>query len=102
MLTGGNPLFVGELARALLEEGRLERRSGRLVAHGPIEDLPVPPTLEALLAARLARLGEHERAVAEGASVVGEELRREEVYELAPERPGRCSGPACPRSPATR
>ena len=88
--------------RALVEEGRLERRDDILVAVGPLDELAVPPTLEALLAARLERLGDRERAVAESASVVGEEFRRDEVHELAPEARGRCSAPAWRRSSATR
>jgi len=51
----------------------------------PLDELEVPPTLEAVLAARLERLGADERAVAEGASVVGEEFRRDEACELAPD-----------------
>ena len=77
--TGGNPLFVRELVRALVDDGRLERRDGALVATVPLDELPLPPTLEALLAARLERLRARERAVAESASVVGEEFRRDEV-----------------------
>jgi class 3 adenylate cyclase len=84
-VAGGNPLFVTELLRSLLEEGRLERRGGMLSAVEPIESVPVPPTLEALLAARLERLASDERSVAESASVVGEEFRRDEVAQLAPD-----------------
>jgi class 3 adenylate cyclase/tetratricopeptide (TPR) repeat protein len=82
---GGNPLFVGELLRSLIEEGALARRAGRIAAVRPLDELDVPPTLEAVLAARLERLGADERTVAEGASVVGEEFRHAEVSELAPD-----------------
>ena len=84
-VAAGNPLFVGELLRSLLEQGVLERRAGRIAAARPLDELDVPPTLEAVLAARLERLGAGERAVAEGASVVGEEFRRDEAHELTPD-----------------
>jgi class 3 adenylate cyclase/tetratricopeptide (TPR) repeat protein len=81
----GNPLFVVELLRSLIEEGRVERRDGTLVAVGLLGAPAVPPTLEALLAARLERLNADERTIAECASVVGEEFEHEEVRELAPD-----------------
>jgi class 3 adenylate cyclase len=84
-VAGGNPLFVRELLRSLLEEGAVERRDGALVATRPLDELPLPPTLEAVLGARLERLATGERAVAEGASVVGEAFERGEAHELAPD-----------------
>ena len=83
--SGGNPLFAGELVRSLVEDGTLERRDGTLTAVQPLTAFAVPPTLEALLASRLERLRVDERAVAESASVVGEEFLHEELAVLAPE-----------------
>jgi tetratricopeptide (TPR) repeat protein len=60
---GGNPLFAEQLASMLVEEGA--REGARSV------DLAIPPSIQALLAARLDRLAPREREVAEGASVVG-------------------------------
>jgi predicted ATPase len=47
-------------------------------------DAAVPPTIQALLAARIDELAPDERAVAEPAAVVGQEFWREAVVELCP------------------
>jgi class 3 adenylate cyclase/tetratricopeptide (TPR) repeat protein len=65
---GGNPLFVTEML-AMAEE---------------TADVEVPPTLQALLAARLDQLIEPERLVLECAAVEGEVFHRGAVETLAP------------------
>jgi class 3 adenylate cyclase/tetratricopeptide (TPR) repeat protein len=65
----GNPLFVEQMA-AMLDE------------QVPGTDLDVPPTILALLAARLDRLGQPERAVLEPAAVAGLTFPRAAVSEL--------------------
>jgi len=86
----GNPLFVEEMLSVLVDDGRLVRESGRWLPTGDLTDVTVPPTITALLAARLDRLGPDERAVLEAASVVGKEFFLGVVRELLPEgaRPG--------------
>jgi class 3 adenylate cyclase len=68
----GNPLFVEELVRMLLDEGVREPSA-----------LSVPPTIHALLAARLDRLDPGERAVVEAAAVVGRSFGGGAVLELS-------------------
>jgi class 3 adenylate cyclase/tetratricopeptide (TPR) repeat protein len=65
----GNPLFVEQMA-AMLDE------------HVPGTELDVPPTILALLAARLDRLAQPERAVLEPAAVAGLTFPRAAVTEL--------------------
>ncbi|HEX3224873.1 MAG TPA: BTAD domain-containing putative transcriptional regulator [Gaiellaceae bacterium] len=65
----GNPLFLEQLVAHVRETGLLEP----------------PPTLRALLAARLDRLGPGERGVLERAAVVGRDFAAEEVAELLDE-----------------
>jgi class 3 adenylate cyclase len=67
----GNPLFVEELVRLLVDEGIREPT-----------DLSVPPTVHALLAARLDRLDRTERGVIEAASVVGMSFGGGAILEL--------------------
>ncbi len=67
----GNPLFVEQLLALLAEEGELEQ---------------VPPTIQALLAARLETLPDEERDLVERASVVGLEFEWEALGELTPNR----------------
>ncbi len=68
----GNPLFIEELLRWLVEQGRLHREQGRWMAHGRLDELPVPPAVEALIGAELDRLAPEERVVVETASVAGQ------------------------------
>ena len=82
----GNPLFVEELLAMLIEEEVLRRESGRWLA-GDLSSMRVPPTIEALLGARLDRLGRRERSVLEVASVVGRSFSRDAVAELI-DKPG--------------
>jgi class 3 adenylate cyclase/tetratricopeptide (TPR) repeat protein len=72
----GNPLFVEQMVAMAGEDS----------ANG---EPAVPPTIQALLAARLERLPQEERAAVERASVVGKEFTLAEVRELSPpgERP---------------
>jgi predicted ATPase/class 3 adenylate cyclase len=82
----GNPLFVEEMLSMLIDQGRLRRDEdeGWTVAGelGPVE---APPTIQALLAARLDRLVSEERDVLERASVIGKVFSRESVAALVPE-----------------
>jgi tetratricopeptide (TPR) repeat protein len=70
-LAEGNPLFVEQTLRMLVDDGVLERRDGRWAATRALSEITIPPTIQALLTARLARLDPAERAVIERASVVG-------------------------------
>jgi class 3 adenylate cyclase/tetratricopeptide (TPR) repeat protein len=80
--TGGNPLFLEEMVRMLAEEELLVEREGRVVAD--LGSLRVPPTIQAVLAARLDRLSEGERDVLQRASVIGEVFWWGAVAELTP------------------
>jgi class 3 adenylate cyclase/tetratricopeptide (TPR) repeat protein len=80
----GNPLFAEQLLRMLVDEGVLERSNGTWRATGPLSDLHVPPTIQALLAARLDTLAASERSVIEPASVVGYVFAEAAVSALAP------------------
>jgi predicted ATPase len=72
--TGGNPFFTEEVVQSLIESGALEgvRGSYRLVK--PIDRLQVPTTVQALLAARIDRLGEREKFVLQSAAVIGKDF----------------------------
>jgi predicted ATPase len=80
----GNPLFLEEFLAALIDRDVLRLEGGTWTTQ-ELPALAVPPTIQALLAARLDRVPEDERIVLELASVVGTEFRAETVAELAPE-----------------
>ena len=80
----GNPLFVEELLAMLIDDGLLVRDDGRWLPAPGLAGISVPPTVQALLAARLEQLDGIERRVLEGASVVGEVFEWSAVAELVP------------------
>ena len=82
----GNPLFVEEMLRMLIDDGLLTRSDGEWVPAGDLSQITVPPTIHALLAARLDRLGGDERAVIERGSVEGKVFHRGAVAELSTEQ----------------
>ena len=82
----GNPLFVEQLLEMMVEEGLLRRADGTWAAAGDLSTLSMPPTIHALLAARLERLSAEEREVIEAASVVGQTFLEGAVEELVSER----------------
>ena len=81
----GNPLFVGETLRMLVDDGLLVRRNGSWVVTGDLSSLRIPPTIHALLTARLDRLEDGERGVIERASVIGRVFWWGAVAELSPD-----------------
>ena len=68
----GHPLYAEEITGLLVDEGRLVLKEGRWVATSDLSDVPVPPTISALLAARLDRLPADERRLLDLASVMGQ------------------------------
>jgi class 3 adenylate cyclase/tetratricopeptide (TPR) repeat protein len=80
----GNPLFVEQLVSMMIEGGLLRQDRGTW----ELEDLPagwVPPTVHALLSARLDQLGPEEHAVIDPAAVIGFHFSRSALQELVAE-----------------
>jgi predicted ATPase len=70
----GNPLFVEELVRMLIDERHLDQEPS---------ELAMPVTIHALLAARLDRLDREERAIVEAGAVIGRSFGDEAALALA-------------------
>jgi len=85
----GNPLFIEETVRMLLDEGLIVRHGSRWEPARDLTQVVLPPSIEALLAARLDRLAPAELAVLQRASVIGRIFGWGAVRELSPkhERP---------------
>jgi predicted ATPase/class 3 adenylate cyclase len=81
----GNPLFVEETLAMLIDDGVLVQKDGRWAAVGDVSAVAVPPSIQALLAARLDRLTFEERTVLEAAAVAGRDFVIDAVRHLVPE-----------------
>lgn len=74
-LAAGNPLFVEHVLSMLIEEGGLQRTDDGGWAAGPnAAQVAVPPSIAAILAARIDHLTDTERALADAGSVIGREF----------------------------
>ncbi len=91
--TDGNPFFLEESVRTLIETKVLtgERENYRL--DKPIESTQVPATVQAVLAARIDRLPPEEKRLLQSASVIGKEFSFALLHAIAelPEEPIRHS-----------
>jgi tetratricopeptide (TPR) repeat protein len=72
--TEGNPLFMEEIYQALIEEGVLVR-NGALRITRPLNALKLPPTVQAILAARIDRLPPEQKGLLETVAVIGKDFR---------------------------
>ena len=67
----GNPFFVEELLRSLIDTGVLLLRDGRAVATREIDAIEIPDTLQGVLAARIDCLQQDNKQALQRASVIG-------------------------------
>ena len=82
----GNPLFVEQMLSMLIDDGALQRtEDGTWAVMPDVGEIAIPPSIWALLTARLDRLGMTERSVIERGAVIGQVFFRGAVEELAPE-----------------
>jgi class 3 adenylate cyclase len=104
----GNPFYLEEIIRRLIDEGLVHRDGERWRASPGIEDVDIPDTVQAVLASRIDLLDPADKRVLQAASVVGrvfwtgpvselvdmevadlgDALRRMEERELVQSRPG--------------
>ncbi|TMK80382.1 MAG: tetratricopeptide repeat protein [Actinobacteria bacterium] len=81
----GNPLFVEEMLEMLIDDGVLRREDGSWIAAGDLSTLSVPPSIQALLSARLDRLEPDERDLIRLAAVEGKVFHRNALAQLVGE-----------------
>lgn len=80
----GNPFFVEEVIRSLLDAELVIRDGDHWRATKEIEHIALPDTLAGVITARLDRLSEESRTVAQTASVIGREFEfgtLEEIFD---------------------
>jgi class 3 adenylate cyclase/tetratricopeptide (TPR) repeat protein len=74
ILRGGNPFFLEETVRALVETQYLSGERGHYRLRRPTGNIQVPPTVQATLAARIDRLPPSDKNLLQIASVVGRDI----------------------------
>jgi len=72
--TEGNPFFLEESVRTLVETGVLGGQAGAYQLSRALETIQVPPTVQAVLAARIDRLAPADKTLLHSASVVGKDV----------------------------
>jgi class 3 adenylate cyclase len=92
----GNPFFVEEVLRMLIDQGTLLREGDAWTLAGDVGSLEIPDTLQGVLAARIDRLPEDAKRTLQVASVIGrtfqvrvlEEVLRRQAEDGTDGRPG--------------
>ena len=79
---GGNPLYIEEIVRELDESGTLDGERGAYRMAREIDELPVPPTVQAIIAARIDRLPPEAKVTLQTAAAIGSETSRELLSEV--------------------
>jgi class 3 adenylate cyclase/tetratricopeptide (TPR) repeat protein len=88
----GNPFFLEQSVRSLLETGVLAGEPGAYRLERPMQGAQVPATVHALLAARIDRLSPEDKNLLQSASVVGKDVPLallEAIADLPPDEVGR-------------
>jgi predicted ATPase len=86
--TDGNPFFLEESVRALVERGVLHGKPGGYTITEAVSELNVPATVESLLASRIDRLRHDDKRLLLAAAAIGYHVSvdvLQTVAELAPE-----------------
>jgi class 3 adenylate cyclase len=79
--TEGNPFFMEETVQVLLDEGALVR-NGTVKLTKPLGELKIPPTVQAILAARIDRLPAEEKDLLQTLAVIGKEFPSRLIKEV--------------------
>ena len=96
--TEGNPFFLEESVRTLVETGGAGRRARRLPAGaGRSTAIQVPATVQAILAARIDRLPPEDKRLLQTAAVIGKDVPFALLQAIAE----RARGDAAPRARRT-
>jgi predicted ATPase len=70
----GNPFFVEEVIRMLIDRGAIVRQNGGWVAGAEIDTVEIPDNLEGLLMARIDRLPDEAKHILRVAAVIGRQF----------------------------
>ena len=72
--TQGNPLYLEESVRTLVETGELQGSRGAYRLTAPLTSIRVPATVQAILAARIDRLAAEDKQLLQAAAMIGKDV----------------------------
>jgi adenylate cyclase len=81
----GNPFFVEEIVRDLADRGVLSGSRGRYRLVRGVDEIGVPATVQAVLAARIDRLPAEAKAIVNAAAVIGTKFDVDTLNALLPD-----------------
>ena len=81
--TEGNPFFMEETVQVLLDEGALVRDGTTVRLIKALGELKIPPTVQAILAARTDRLPADEKELLQALAVIGREFPLSLIHSVA-------------------
>ncbi len=84
----GNPFYVEEVLRMLIDQGRIDRENGHWAVKADLQSLDIPDTLHGVLTARIDRLSEAAKFVLQAAAVVGRRFHTAILSAVLPEGKG--------------
>jgi tetratricopeptide (TPR) repeat protein len=70
----GNPFFIEEVSRSLVESGVLRRSAGGYTLARPVDQVSIPDTIQEVILSRLDRLQRRAKEAVQYASVIGREF----------------------------
>src|SRR5271169_1858159 len=73
--TEGNPFFIEEIVRALVEQGVLVRNGATRLAK-PLTEIHIPPTVHGILASRIDALPAPDKSLLQTLAVIGKDFSR--------------------------
>ena len=85
--SGGNPFYIEEMVQSLVEDGALVGDHGGYHLTRPVEELTLPATVQAVLAARIDRLPERDKEILQTAAVIGREFAEPVLRRVAEAEP---------------
>jgi AAA ATPase domain/Adenylate and Guanylate cyclase catalytic domain len=92
----GNPFFLEEIVRTLVETKALDGERGAYRLVRPVQSLQIPATVQAILAARIDRLPVEEKQLLQTASVIGKDAVRDPDGDRGAARGGASAGAGPP------
>ncbi|WP_249143892.1 adenylate/guanylate cyclase domain-containing protein [Bradyrhizobium lablabi] len=79
---GGNPFFLEELVRTLVDRKVLQGTREHYTINKPFSGNEIPPTVQAVLAARIDTLPKAEKRLLQEASVVGQDVPLSLIHDI--------------------